>query len=83
MDGEHDVRRDDGGVDIGEVAFIIGAHPCFICFSSDDEKDTGTEGIVRCLREFCTGGGALDRPDLKRLFVDGRRRKACCFEDAA
>ena len=45
VDGEHDVRRDDGGVDIGEVAFIIGAHPCFICFSSDDKKDAGTEGI--------------------------------------
>ena len=45
VDGKHDMCRDNGGVDIGEVAFIIGAHPCFICFSSDDEKDAGTEGI--------------------------------------
>ena len=62
VDGKHDVRRDDGGVDIGEVAFIIGAHPCFICFSTNDEKDAGTEGIVRCLREFCTGGRGSGSP---------------------
>ena len=75
------MRRDDGGVHIGEVAFIIGAHPCFICFSSDDEKDASTEGEACRLGELCTRVGAFDGPDLKRLFVDCRRSETCRLKD--
>ena len=82
MNGEHDVGRDDGGIHIGKVASVVLPYPCVLVLSADDKKDTRAEGVIRCLGEFCAGLGALDRPDLERLLVDGGRRKARCLEDA-
>ncbi len=77
VDGEHDMRRDDGGVHIGKVQIVVGAHPRLVLLAADDEKDAGTEGVACRLGELCTRVRAFDGPDLERLAIDGCGGDTC------
>ena len=82
VDGEHDMRRDDGGIHIGKVQIVVRAHPRLVCLAANDEKDACTEGVACRLGELCTRVGAFDGPDLERLFVDCRRSETCRLKNA-
>ena len=76
------MRRGYGGIHIGKVQIVVGAHPRLVCLAADDEKDACTEGVACCLGELCTRVGAFDGPDLERLFVDCRRSETCRLKNA-
>ena len=79
--GQHQVRGDDGGIDLGAVLPVVAPHPRLSGTASDgQEKGRTVVGTRRCL-DGLQRARVGDGPYVNGLLVDGRGGKAGGFED--